>query len=83
MDIKQQVFKGTYGRKIYLPSEEFVYGKRNRTPTLMKKIVNYDYGREAESEIRHEYDQYMEQVIFFGIIFNSFIKKNREKKLKN
>lgn len=61
--MKQQVNKGKYERKIYLPSEKFVYGKRNRTPTPMKQVVNYDYSREAEFEIKHEYQRYMEQVI--------------------
>ena len=62
VDIKQQVYKGKYEKKIYLPSEEFVYGKRNRTPTPMKNVVNYKYSREAETEISQEYERYMEQV---------------------
>ena len=62
MDVKQQLNKGTYERKIYLPSEEFIYGRKNRTPTPIKNIINYDYSRKAEEEIRSEYENYMERV---------------------
>jgi hypothetical protein len=30
MNIKQNIPQGTNERKIYLPAEEFVYGRRNR-----------------------------------------------------
>lgn len=72
MDIKQQFSIGKYERKIYLPSEDFVYGMRNRTPTPIKLVVNYDYSREAEAEIRQEYEKFMENVILISNIFYSF-----------
>lgn len=51
--------KGCFERKIYLPAENFIYGQRNRTPTPIKQIVNYDYARKAENEILNEYDDFM------------------------
>jgi hypothetical protein len=30
MDIKRHIPEGTNERKIYLPGEEFVYGRKNR-----------------------------------------------------
>ena len=54
--------KGCFERKIYLPAENFIYGQRNRTPTPIKQLVNYDYSRKAESEIINEYDAFMRNV---------------------
>ena len=54
--------KGCFERKIYLPAENFIYGQRNRTPTPIKQIVNYDYSRKAENEILNEYDNFMKNV---------------------
>ena len=53
-----------------MPSEEFIYGKKNRTPTPIKDIVGYEYARNAEHEIRGEYNDIMIEVINkFFIIF--------------
>lgn len=62
VDIKQKINKGRFERKIYLPAENFVYGQRNRTPTPIKQIVNYDYSRRAENEILSEYNAFMKNV---------------------
>jgi hypothetical protein len=58
--------QGTNERKIYLPPEDFVYGRRNRTPTPVKEVINYDYSRKAEEVIKMEYDHFLSEVIFFN-----------------
>ena len=54
--------KGHNQRRIYLPNEEFIYGKRNRTPTPIKDIVSYDYANTAEGEKHREYQEVIHQV---------------------
>ena len=54
--------KGSFERRIYLPAENFIYGQRNRTPTPIKQIVNYDYSRKAEDEILREYEAFINNV---------------------
>jgi len=45
-----------------LPSGEFTYGKKNRTPTPVKNVVGYEYARNAEDQIKTEYNSIMKQV---------------------
>lgn len=42
-----------------MPPEEFVYGKRNRTPTPVKQVINYDYGNNAKSALTNMYNQFI------------------------
>jgi len=53
---------GTNDRKIYLPSEDFVYGRKNRTPTPMKQVINFDYAKKAEEIIKMEYNHFLAEV---------------------
>jgi hypothetical protein len=53
---------GTNERKIYLPPQEFTYGRRNRTPTPVKDVINYEYSRKAEEVIKMEYSAFVAQV---------------------
>jgi hypothetical protein len=62
VDIKKRVKKGTNERVIYLPAPEFTYGKRNRTPTPVKEVINNQFGNRAEDVIKMEYDAYMNHV---------------------
>ena len=54
--------RGNNQRRIFLPNEEFIYGKRNRTPTPIKDVVGYEYARNAESDIKVEYQDIIHQV---------------------
>lgn len=65
VDIKKVLTKGNNQRKIYLPSEEFIYGRRNRTPTPIKNVVGYEYARNAEDQIKTEYNSIMQEVLVF------------------
>ncbi len=49
-------------RRIYLPPEDFTYGKRNRTPTPVKAVINYKYADKAEDCIKQDYDHFICQV---------------------
>lgn len=59
MDIRQKRSTGTTERNIFLPAEEFVYGKKNRTPTPVKNVINQEYSRQAEEVIKQEYSNFM------------------------
>lgn len=61
-DIKKILPKGTNQRKIFLPSEDFIYGRKNRTPTPIKDVVGYEYSRKAEGNIKYEYDNIFQEV---------------------
>ncbi len=65
VDIKKVLLRGNNQRRIFLPSEEFTYGKRNRTPTPIKQVVGYEYARNAENDIRTEYNSIMLEVIIY------------------
>ena len=65
VDIKKALPKGNNQRKIYLPSEEFIYGRKNRTPTPIKNVVGYKYARNAENQIKTEYNTIMTDVLIF------------------
>jgi len=52
-----------------LPSEEFTYGKRNRTPTPIRDVVGYEYARNAEDQIKTEYNHIIMEVINIKIYF--------------
>ncbi len=71
VDIKTRVKKGTNERVIYLPPPEFTYGKKNRTPTPVKEVINNDYGNKAEDVIKMEYGAYMNHVFYFNLEKNS------------
>ena len=47
---------------MYLPPEDFTYGKWNRPSTPIKEVVNYDYGNMAEEVIKQEYDAFITHV---------------------
>jgi len=75
IDIKKSIPKGNNHRRIFLPSENFTYGKRNRTPTPIKNIIGYDYARHAEHQIRKEYNDIMIEVyfiIYLTLLFSLF-----------
>ncbi len=55
MNINEHLPKGNNQRKIYLPSDDFIYGKRNRTPTPIKNVINNDFGNFSEIEKKNEY----------------------------
>lgn len=42
-----------------MPPEEFVYGKRNRTPTPVKQVINYDYGNKGKSALMQAYNHFI------------------------
>ena len=62
MNIKRKIPKGSNERKIYLPADEFTYGRKNRTPTPVKDVINYEYARKAEDVIKQEYTHFMTEV---------------------
>ena len=33
-----------------------------RTPTPVKKVINYEYAEDAETHIRHSYDRFINEV---------------------
>lgn len=72
VDIKSRVVKGTNERKIYLPAEDFTYGRKNRTPTPVKDVINYSYANRAEEVIKMEYGAYIGEVIIIIFILNIF-----------
>jgi hypothetical protein len=53
---------GTNERRIYLPPEDFTYGRKNRTPTPVKDIINYEYARKAEEVIKMDYKTFLSEV---------------------
>ena len=59
INIKRKIPLGTNERKIYLPPSEFTYGRKNRTPTPVKDVINYEYARKAEEVIKMEYSAFM------------------------
>ena len=59
VDIKKKIVTGGSDKKIYLPDVGFRYGRANRVPTPVKKIINYHYGNKAEDEIRKSYSHFM------------------------
>jgi hypothetical protein len=74
VDIRKVLPRGNNQRRIYLPSEEFTYGRRNRTPTPIKNVVGYEFARNAENQIKNEYNSIMQEVLIypFYIKFNLF-----------
>ena len=42
-----------------MPPQEFTYGRKNRTPTPVKDVINYEYARKAEEVIKMEYGAFM------------------------
>ena len=57
--------------------EKFIYQEKNlfmdvrigksiiteiRTPTPVKKVINYEYAEDAETHIRHSYDRFINEV---------------------
>jgi hypothetical protein len=45
-----------------LPPEDFTYGRKKRTPTPVKDVINYEYARKAEEVIKMEYNHYITEV---------------------
>ena len=62
VDIKQKIKHGVIDRRIYLPKEDFTYGKPNRPPTPIKDIINNNYGNLAEITIRNEYRNFLKKM---------------------
>lgn len=81
IDIKQHIKKGSKAKKIFLPPEEFVYGKRNRTPTPVKNVIYYEYARQGEDTIKKTYDRFM-QTSQTKIKLQPIITKKFEEKMK-
>ena len=61
-------FKFPDGR-LYLPEENFIYGKPNRPSTPVGDIVSNWYGNRAEGEISQKYDILRETTKPLGLSF--------------
>jgi hypothetical protein len=60
--LKRKIPKGTKEKKIFLPSQDFTYGKKNIPSTPINTIINYEYGNAAEAVIKMEYDAFLLEV---------------------
>lgn len=62
-----------------MPDEEFVYGKRNRTPTPIKEVICYDYAKKGEDTMRKTYSSFIGMTLnkpkLQPILTNSFKNK--------
>ena len=61
-NIKKKIHQGNKERKIYLPDEDFTYGKQNDSSTPVKSVINYDFSNKAEEVIKMEYHTYLREV---------------------
>lgn len=62
-----------------MPDDEFVYGKRNRTPTPIKEVICYDYAKKGEDTMRKTYSSFIGMTLnkpkLLPILTNSFKNK--------
>lgn len=42
-----------------MPAEDFIYGKRNRTPTPVKQVINNDYGNNGKLALTNMYNHFI------------------------
>ncbi len=82
MNIKREIPKGTNERHIYLPPEEFTYGRKNRAQTPVKDVINYEFSKKAEEVINKEYEHFMQEVIF-SFLYKHIEETNREINTEN
>lgn len=75
VNIKKKIYQGNKERKIYLPDEDFTYGKKNESSIPIKSVINYDFSNRAEDVIKMEYHTYLREVevsdYFLMYLFNN------------
>ena len=55
--------------RMYLPEEEFCYGRKNRPSTPVGDVVSNYYGQKAEGELSSKYDILRETTKPLGLSF--------------
>ena len=81
IDVRQHIKKGSKAKKIFLPTDDFVYGKRNRTPTPVKNVIYYEYARQGEDTLKKTYNRFM-QTSQNKLKLQPIITKNFEEKIR-
>lgn len=67
-NIKKKIYQGNNERKVYLPGEDFTYGKKIPSTATIESLIQYDFSNKAEDVIKKEYHTYLREV---EVIMNS------------
>ena len=44
-------------KKIFLPDQDFIYGRKNKPSTPIKSVINFAFGNDAAQEMTRSYSQ--------------------------